>query len=80
MLITLYQIKNTSLDFVMRFKINIFGDMSHVNYVNAIMLEINGMTASIYEALIDEDNLELQDNIQNLIKILKDLQKSHEIL
>lgn len=64
----------------MTFKINIFGDMSHVNYVNAIMLEINGMTDSIYEALIDEENLELQDNIQNLIKILKDLQKSHEIL
>jgi hypothetical protein len=80
MLITLSQIKNTSLDFVMTFKINIFGDMSHVNYVNAIMLEINGMTDSIYESLMDEENLELQDNIQNLIKILKDLQKSHESL
>tara|TARA_B100001094_G_scaffold333118_1_gene408733 strand:+ start:3673 stop:3867 length:195 start_codon:yes stop_codon:yes gene_type:complete len=64
----------------MTFKINIFGDMSHVNYVNAIMLEINGMTDSIYESLMDEENLELQDNIQNLIKILKDLQKSHESL
>jgi len=80
MLITLSQIKNTYLDFVMTFKINIFGDMSHVNYVNAIMLEINGMTDSIYESLMDEENLELQDNIQNLIKILKDLQKSHESL
>ena len=78
MLITLSQIKNTSLDFVLTFKINIFGNMSHVNYVNAIMLEINGMTDSIYESLIDEDNSELEDNIQNLIKILKDLQKSHE--
>ena len=56
MLITLSQIKNTYLDFVMTFKINIFGDMSHVNYVNAIMLEINGMTDSIYESLMDEEN------------------------
>lgn len=54
--------------------------MSHVNYVNTIMFEINGMTDSIYESLIDEENLELKDNIQNLIKILKDIQKSHENL
>ena len=54
--------------------------MSHVNYVNAIMSEVNGMTDSIYESLIDEENLELKDNIQNLIKILKDIQKSHENL
>ena len=54
--------------------------MSHVNYVNAVMSEINSMTDSIYEALMDEDNSELKDNIQNLIKILKDIQKSHDSL
>jgi len=59
---------------------NIFAIMSHVNYVNAVMSEINNMTDSIYEALMDEDNSELKDNIQNLIKILKDIQKSHESL
>ena len=59
---------------------NIFAIMSHVNYVNPVMSEINNMTDSIYEALMDEDNSELKDNIQNLIKILKDIQKSHESL
>tara|TARA_R100001510_G_scaffold28880_1_gene25538 strand:+ start:1005 stop:1121 length:117 start_codon:yes stop_codon:yes gene_type:complete len=38
------------------------------------------MTDSIYEALIDGENSDLQDNIQTLIKILKDLQKSHDDL
>ena len=80
MLITLYQIKNIYLPFVITFKIDIFSGMSHVNYVNAIMSEINCMTDSIYEALIDGENSDLQDNIQTLIKILKDLQKSHDDL
>lgn len=52
--------------------------MSDVNYVNAVMNEINGMTDSIYESLIDNENKELSINIQSLIKLLKDLHKSHD--
>ena len=54
--------------------------MSHVNYVNAIMSEVNGMTDSIYESLMDKEHLELKEDIQNLIKILRDIKKSHESL
>jgi len=42
------------------------------------MSEINDLTDSIYEALIDENTDELKSNILNLIKVLKDLQKTHE--
>ena len=80
MLSTQYLTRNTCQDFATRYKIHIFTIMSHVNYVNAVMSEINCMTDSIYEALIDGENSDLQDNIQTLIKILKDLQKSHDDL
>jgi len=80
MLSTQYLTRNTCQGFATKYKIHIFTIMSHVNYVNAVMSEINSMTDSIYEALMDEDNSELKDNIQNLIKILKDIQKSHESL
>lgn len=52
--------------------------MSIVNYVNSTMSEINELTDNIYEALIDENDDELKSNILNLIKVLKDLQKTHE--
>ncbi len=80
MLSTQYLTRNTCQGFATRYKIHIFTIMSHVNYVNAVMSEINCMTDSIYEALIDGENSDLQDNIQTLIKILKDLQKSHDDL
>ena len=52
--------------------------MSIVNYVNSTMSEINELTDNIYEALMDESDDELKSNILNLIKVLKDLQKTHE--
>jgi len=52
--------------------------MSIVNYVNSTMSEINELTDNIYEALMDENDDELKSNILNLIKVLKDLQKTHE--
>jgi len=51
--------------------------MNHINYVNSVMHEINEMTDSIYESLVDEDSHELKESIYRLIKILKDIDKSH---
>jgi hypothetical protein len=41
------------------------------------MLEINELTDSIYEHLMDEDYDTLIPTIQNLIMVLRDLHKSH---
>ena len=51
--------------------------MQNVNYVNSVMLEINELTDSIYEHLMDEDYDTLIPTIQNLIMVLRDLHKSH---
>lgn len=51
--------------------------MQNVNYVNSTMLEINELTDSIYEHLIDEDYDALIPTIQNLIVVLRDLHKTH---
>lgn len=42
------------------------------------MKEINSMTDDIYESLVDCDYEELKKQTQNLIKVLRDLQKTHE--
>jgi hypothetical protein len=77
MLITLSLIKSIYQDYVTTFKIDIFRAMNHINYVNSVMHEINEMTDNIYESLVDEDSGELKYNIHRLIKILKDIDKSH---
>jgi hypothetical protein len=77
MLITLSLIKSIYQDYVTTFKIDIFRAMNHINYVNSVMHEINEMTDNIYESLVDEDSGELKYNIQRMIKILKDIDKSH---
>ena len=51
--------------------------MQNVNYVNSTMLEINELTDSIYEHLMDEDYDALNPTIQNLIVVLRDLHKTH---
>jgi hypothetical protein len=51
--------------------------MQNVNYVNSTMLEINELTDSIYEQLMDEDYDALIPTIQNLIVVLRDLHKTH---
>ena len=55
-----------------------FTIMENINYVNAIMNEINDLTDCIYESLVDCDYKEMKLNIQNLIRVLKDLDKTHE--
>lgn len=77
MLITLSLIKSIYQDYVTTFKIDIFRAMNHINYVNSVMHEINEMTDNIYESLVDEDSGQLKYNIHRLIKILKDIDKSH---
>lgn len=54
--------------------------MENINYVNAVMTEINTLTDCIYESLVDGDYVEMKSNIQNLIRVLRDLDKTHEII
>ena len=77
-MITTSQTRNTSQAFVIANENSIFAGMSHVNYVNSIMREINEMTDDIYESLMDSDHEDLNKNIHRLIKILRDISKSHE--
>ena len=42
------------------------------------MSNINMLTDNIYESLMDEDNLALNNNIRELISILRDTQKLTE--
>jgi flagellin-specific chaperone FliS len=52
--------------------------MENINYVNAVMTEINDLTDCIYESLVDSDYKEMKSNIQNLIRVLRDLERTHE--
>jgi hypothetical protein len=52
--------------------------MEHINYVNAVMTEINDLTDCIYESLVDGDYKEMKSNIQSLIRALRDLDRTHE--
>jgi hypothetical protein len=54
--------------------------MENINYVNAVMTEINDLTDCIYESLVDADYKEMKSNIQNLIRVLRDLDKTHETI
>lgn len=52
--------------------------MENINYVNAVMAEINDLTDCIYESLVDADYKDMKSNIQNLIRVLRDLERTHE--
>jgi flagellin-specific chaperone FliS len=52
--------------------------MENIEYINSVMSEINDLTDTIYEHLVDAEYKEMKSNIQNLIKVLRDLDKSHE--
>ena len=52
--------------------------MENINYVNAVMTEINDLTDCIYESLVDSDYKEMKSNIKNLIRVLRDLERTHE--
>jgi mevalonate kinase len=54
--------------------------MENIEYINSVMAEINELTDCIYESLVDSDYEEMKLNIKNLIKVLKDLNHSHETI
>jgi len=49
-----------------------------INYINLLMSNINLLTDDIYETLMDEDNTTLNNNIRELISVLRDTQKLTE--
>ena len=44
--------------------------MSKLTYINVLMADINDLTDTIYESLVDNDTNELNKTIDILIKIL----------
>lgn len=54
--------------------------MEGIVYINSVMSEINGLTDCIYESLVDGEYEEMKSNIKNLIRVLKDLDQSHETI
>ena len=42
------------------------------------MKEVNDLTDDIYEAMIDSETIELNKNIDALIKILNEIKKTHK--
>lgn len=72
-------LKNSYLEFVIRNNFYTFAyKMENIEYINSVMSEINDLTDTIYEHLVDAEYKEMKYNIQNLIKVLRDLDKSHE--
>ena len=72
-------LKNSYLEFVIRNNFYTFAyKMENIEYINSVMSEINDLTDTIYEHLVDAEYKEMKSNIQNLIKVLRDLDKSHE--
>jgi hypothetical protein len=53
-------------------------DINTINYINFTMKEVNTLTDDIYEAMIDSEYVELNKNIDALIKILNEIKKTHK--
>ena len=53
-------------------------DINTINYINFTMKEVNNLTDDIYEAMIDSETIELNKNIDALIKILNEIKKTHK--
>tara|TARA_R110000772_G_C12996272_1_gene407637 strand:+ start:367 stop:555 length:189 start_codon:yes stop_codon:yes gene_type:complete len=53
-------------------------DHNSINFINHLMKKINSLTDDIYESLMDEDYISLQENIKELQGILKETQKLSE--
>ena len=49
-----------------------------INYINLLMSNINLLTDDIYESLMEEDNTTRNNNIRELISVLRDTQKLTE--
>jgi len=72
-------LKNIYLEFVIKNNFYTFAHrMENIEYINSVMSEINDLTDTIYEHLVDAEYKEMKSNIQILIKVLRDLDKSHE--
>ena len=53
-------------------------DYNSINFINYLMNKINSLTDDIYESLMDEDYISLQENIKELQLTLKETQKLSE--
>ena len=53
-------------------------DINTINYINFTIKEVNDLTDDIYEAMIDSEHIELNKNIDALIKILNEIKKTHK--
>lgn len=53
-------------------------DYNSINFINYLMNKINSLTDNIYESLMDEDYISLQENIKELQLTLKETQKLSE--
>ena len=53
-------------------------DINTINYINFTMKEVNDLTDDIYEAMIDSETIELNKNIDALIKIQNEIKKTHK--
>ena len=53
-------------------------DYNSINFINYLMNKINSLTDNIYESLMDEDYISLQENIKELQSTLKETQKLSE--
>tara|TARA_R110000851_G_scaffold106336_1_gene225369 strand:+ start:253 stop:441 length:189 start_codon:yes stop_codon:yes gene_type:complete len=53
-------------------------DYNSINFINYLMNKINSLTDDIYESLMDEDYISLQENIKELQSTLKETQKLSE--
>ena len=53
-------------------------DYNSINFISHLMNKINSLTDDIYESLMDEDYISLQENIKELQSTLKETQKLSE--
>ena len=53
-------------------------DYNSINFNSHLMNKINSLTDDIYESLMDEDYISLQENIKELQSTLKETQKLSE--
>jgi pyruvate-formate lyase-activating enzyme len=50
-----------------------------IDYINGIMTEVNDFSDELYESLADADNKKVVETCKNLIKVLHDIKRTHDI-
>jgi len=53
-------------------------DNNLTNYVNHEMDQLHGLSNDLYESLMDQENEIVVSTIEEMIKLLKNIQKSHK--